>query len=87
VWDLRKTPTCHCDLRAARAPITSISWHPTDDCALAVSSAEDTTTLWDIAVEKDGNDLLDLGILNSQNVGKIILSNICKDYLLIVRAI
>ena len=37
-------------------PITSIEWHPTDDSVVAVSSADNTLTLWDLAVELDDEE-------------------------------
>ena len=33
--------------------ITSIAWHPTEDSVLAVSGADDQTTMWDLSVEQD----------------------------------
>mmetsp|Transcript_21295 Transcript_21295/g.51543 ORF Transcript_21295/g.51543 Transcript_21295/m.51543 type:complete len:470 (-) Transcript_21295:83-1492(-) len=33
--------------------ITSVGWHPTDDTCLAVSSADNTLSIWDMAVEDD----------------------------------
>jgi len=36
-----------------RKPITSVDWHPTDETALAVASADDSVSLWDMAVEDD----------------------------------
>ena len=34
-------------------PVSAISWHPTDDSAIAVSSCDNTISLWDLAVEED----------------------------------
>ena len=36
------------------APITSVEWHPVDSSVLAVSASDDQITLWDLAVERDG---------------------------------
>ncbi|KAN0067365.1 WD40-repeat-containing domain protein [Elaphomyces granulatus] len=43
-------------------PITSIEWHPTDDSVIAVSSADNTITLWDLAVELDDEENRDAGV-------------------------
>jgi ribosome assembly protein RRB1 len=42
-----------------RQPITSIEWHPTDDSIVAVAAADDTLTLWDLAVELDDEESRD----------------------------
>jgi ribosome assembly protein RRB1 len=64
VWDLRqwKSP----DAAAAAKPvahfsfhlgqITSVEWHPTDDSIVAVCAADNTLTLWDLAVELDDEE-------------------------------
>lgn len=64
VHDLRqwKTP----DAAAAAQPvakfnfhkeqITSLEWHPTDDSIVAVCAADNTVTLWDMAVEFDDEE-------------------------------
>lgn len=36
-----------------REQITSVEWHPTDDSVVAVAAADNTLTLWDLAVEHD----------------------------------
>ncbi|OJJ44915.1 hypothetical protein ASPZODRAFT_99936 [Penicilliopsis zonata CBS 506.65] len=63
VWDLRHwkptsaaapqqaSPVASFDFH--REPVTSIEWHPTDDSVVAVGSADNTVTLWDLAVELD----------------------------------
>eukprot|EP00124_Ichthyophonus_hoferi_P002072 Ihof_evm6s129 gene=Ihof_evmTU6s129 len=57
IWDLRMFPSGNPDPVAAfkwhTAPITSVEWHPTEDSVLAVSGADDQTTLWDLSVEPD----------------------------------
>lgn len=39
--------------------ITSIEWHPTDDSIVAVAAGDNTTTLWDLAVELDDEESRD----------------------------
>lgn len=70
IWDLRQwkptsnTPNASSSLRPSpvanfnfhKKPITSIEWHPTDDSVLSVVSADNTTTLWDVAVELDDEE-------------------------------
>ncbi|KAF7798535.1 hypothetical protein EIP86_009756 [Pleurotus ostreatoroseus] len=62
VWDLRNVkqrgtagpePTPVAALNFHRAPITAIEWHPTDESSFAASAADDTVTLWDLALEAD----------------------------------
>lgn len=38
-----------------QAPITSVQWHPTDGTVFAASSDDNQITLWDLAVEADGD--------------------------------
>jgi ribosome assembly protein RRB1 len=68
VWDLRhwkpnaaapsaqitSTPVASFDFH--KEPITSIEWHPSDDSVVAVGSADNTVTLWDLAVELDDEE-------------------------------
>ncbi|KNC85818.1 hypothetical protein SARC_02002 [Sphaeroforma arctica JP610] len=59
VWDLRTFSSGGANVQPVAsfkwhsAPITSVEWHPTDDSVLAVSGADDQTTLWDLSVEND----------------------------------
>lgn len=62
VWDLRKfnnnekpAPVALYDFH--KAPITSISFNPLDESILAVSSEDNTVTLWDLAVEADDEEI------------------------------
>jgi ribosome assembly protein RRB1 len=43
-------------------PVTSIEWHPTDDSVVAVAAADNTLTLWDLAVELDDEEARDAGM-------------------------
>ncbi|EEH22815.2 hypothetical protein PABG_05026 [Paracoccidioides brasiliensis Pb03] len=45
-----------------KQPITSIEWHPTDDSVVAVGSADNTLTLWDLAVELDDEESREAGL-------------------------
>jgi len=54
---LKPSPVASFDFH--REPITSIEWHPTDDSVIAVSSADNTVTLWDLAVELDDEESKD----------------------------
>lgn len=63
VWDLRSfgngkdtpSPVAHYDFH--KAPITSIAFNPLDESVLAVSSEDNTVTLWDLAVEADDDEV------------------------------
>lgn len=67
VWDLRQwkpqagsnaqlTPSPVASFNFHKKPITSIEWLSTDDSVLAVASADDTVTLWDLSVEIDDEE-------------------------------
>ncbi|EXJ92289.1 hypothetical protein A1O3_00839 [Capronia epimyces CBS 606.96] len=69
VWDLRQwkpqpgaapgsllKPSPVADFNFHKKPITSIEWHPTDDSVVAVACADNTLTLWDLAVELDDEE-------------------------------
>lgn len=51
---LRPSPVASFDFH--REPITSIEWNPSDDSVVAVGSADNTVTLWDLAVELDDEE-------------------------------
>lgn len=62
VWDLRNfqpnnqpTPVVSYDFH--KSPITSISFNPLDESIIAVSSEDNTVTLWDLAVEADDEEI------------------------------
>lgn len=73
IWDLRHwkptpstpssqikpSPVASFDFH--REPVTSIEWHPTDDSVIAVGSADNTVTLWDLAVELDDEESRETG--------------------------
>lgn len=64
VWDLRQwrspdtaansKPVAHFSFHLGQ--ITSVEWHPTDDSIVSVCSADNTLTLWDLAVELDDEE-------------------------------
>lgn len=63
VWDLRSfsagptkpSPVAHYDFH--KSAITSISFNPLDESIVAVSSEDNTVTLWDLAVEADDEEI------------------------------
>ncbi|GMM28419.1 ribosome biosynthesis protein [Martiniozyma asiatica (nom. inval.)] len=62
VWDLRNfkpnsTPTPVVSYDFHKSPITSISFNPLDESIVAVSSEDNTVTLWDLAVEADDEEI------------------------------
>jgi len=67
VWDLRQwkpqqgspsqtRPFPVANFKFHKKPITSIEWHPTDDSVVALGCADNTVTLWDLAVELDDEE-------------------------------
>jgi ribosome assembly protein RRB1 len=52
-WDVRFPNEVMANFHWHKEPVTSVDWHPTDETVLAVSSADDTVTLWDMSVEDD----------------------------------
>ena len=69
VWDLRQwkasagnpepTPKPVASFDFHKKQITSIEWHPTDDSIVAVAAGDNMLTLWDLAVEFDGQESKD----------------------------
>lgn len=62
VWDLRNfkpntTPSPVVSYDFHKSPITSISFNPLDESIVAVSSEDNTVTLWDLAVEADDEEI------------------------------
>ncbi|KAJ4144252.1 hypothetical protein LMH87_003142 [Akanthomyces muscarius] len=66
VWDLRQWKATGTDKPQPLASfdfhkeqVTSIEWHPTDDSIMAVAAADNTVSLWDLAVELDDEESKD----------------------------
>lgn len=62
VWDLRSfkpnnTPSPVVSYDFHKSPITSIAFNPLDESVVAVSSEDNTVTLWDLAVEADDEEI------------------------------
>jgi ribosome assembly protein RRB1 len=55
VWDLRaiRAKTTLANFHYHRGPISSIEWAPQDESVIAVSSADNQVTIWDLSVEAD----------------------------------
>ncbi|GAB0489240.1 hypothetical protein MMPV_000457 [Pyropia vietnamensis] len=73
VWDLRAlvpgagaggagyggaSPAAAADFAVHRKPITAVEWHPTDSSVLAAASEDGTSSVWDLAVERDAEEEL-----------------------------
>ncbi|KAL7272498.1 Ribosome assembly protein rrb1 [Rhizina undulata] len=69
VWDLRTFPNtlkgenvvATASFAFHKAPITSVEFHPGEDSIVAVASADETVTLWDLSVEVDDEESRDTG--------------------------
>ncbi|CAN3358629.1 ribosome assembly protein Rrb1p [Diutina catenulata] len=62
VWDLRHfgqgpapSPVAHYEFH--QSPVTAISFNPLDESVVAVSSEDNTVTLWDLSVEADDEEI------------------------------
>ncbi|EDQ85238.1 uncharacterized protein MONBRDRAFT_29376 [Monosiga brevicollis MX1] len=59
VWDLRTfmsgSPEAVATFKWHSQPITSVEWHPIDASVIAVSGDDHQVSLWDMAVEDDGD--------------------------------
>lgn len=54
IWDTRNVDAgAMANFHWHKRAITSVDWHPTDETALAVSSEDNSVSLWDMAVEDD----------------------------------
>lgn len=55
IWDLRmfRSDSHAAHFKWHKGPITSVEWHPVEESVLAVSSADHSTTVWDMALEGD----------------------------------
>jgi len=59
VWDLRQLKAGQpiATFKHHSAPITSVEWHPTDSSVFTASGADNQVTIWDLAVEKDDDNV------------------------------
>ncbi|KMS65580.1 hypothetical protein BVRB_034530, partial [Beta vulgaris subsp. vulgaris] len=59
IWDLRqfRSGSAAGFFRWHEKPVTSIQWHPTQDSVLAITSEDDSCTIWDMSVELDREEL------------------------------
>lgn len=59
VWDLRQLKSGQpiATFKHHSAPITSVEWHPTDSSVFTASGADNQITIWDLAVEKDDDNV------------------------------
>ena len=54
VWDARNFQAgALANFHWHKEAIVSVDWHPTDDAVLAVASADDSVSLWDMSLEAD----------------------------------
>ena len=55
IWDLRnlKAEAPVANFAWHRGPISSVAWHPLDESTLAVASADNSVTVWDLSLEED----------------------------------
>ncbi len=73
IWDLRTWSNCAKPETAAffhwhRGPITSIDWHPTESSVLCCSGADDQTTIWDLALERDSDEELMINTYSNEQI-------------------
>lgn len=60
-WDARFPKDVMANFHWHQQAITSVDWHPSDETVLAVSSADDTLSIWDMSVEEDGEQVVPPG--------------------------
>lgn len=54
VWNLNKFTTPMAHFKWHTDQICSIEWHPHEDTTIAVASADNSISIWDLALESDG---------------------------------
>ncbi|KAL0872088.1 hypothetical protein ABMA27_004510 [Loxostege sticticalis] len=66
IWDLRQftTSTPVGTFKHHTAPVTSIEWHWTEPSVLASSGEDNQVALWDLAVERDDDEVIDEELKN-----------------------
>jgi hypothetical protein len=57
IWDFRKftSNSAIAHFKFHTAPITSVEWHPQEDSVFAASSADNSISVWDLALERDND--------------------------------
>jgi ribosome assembly protein RRB1 len=63
IWDLRSftSTTPAASFSWHKAPITSLEWHPWESSMIAVSGSDEQLTLWDLALEADFEQEVEVG--------------------------
>jgi len=63
VWDLRavRDKTTLANFTYHKRPIWSIEWAPHDESVLCVASADNQVTIWDLSVEAEDSDTVEIG--------------------------
>lgn len=61
IWDLRQFPsnTPIGTFKHHTAPITSVEWHWSEPSVLASAGEDNQVALWDLAVERDDEEVVD----------------------------
>ncbi|XP_059054057.1 glutamate-rich WD repeat-containing protein 1 [Achroia grisella] len=66
IWDLRQftTSTPVGTFKHHTAPVTSVEWHWTEPSVLASAGEDNQVALWDLAVERDDDEIIDEELKN-----------------------
>lgn len=61
IWDLRQftTSTPVATFKHHTAPVTSVEWHWIEPSVLASAGEDNQVALWDLAVERDDDEVVD----------------------------
>ncbi len=57
IWDFRKfnSNSAIAHFKYHTGPITSVEWHPHEDSVFAAASADNSISVWDLALERDSD--------------------------------
>lgn len=85
IWDLRQftTSTPVGTFKHHTAPVTSIEWHWTEPSVLASSGEDNQVALWDLAVERDDDEVIDEE-LKVNTYLHTLPTNCCKCFFLLI---